>query len=289
MITNFKNTNTNKNILIKSILSAIIFIQLIGISVQVKAETNQTADLIIGQEQSASKLIVSLCVKSTSGKITLANVSNWLQYDKNSLSPESSIVEKGAYGNSNNGYSALKWQKVQGVEDKYTLSLGFNGDGQTSGQSGIEMQSSTPELFGKVGFDIVGNSKSIKLDKNLYYSIENPKAPVTMNIKNIAGDCRIGITSLPNPIEKISDQVQTISVNKNQAQDNITNYDTSTTKLSIQNEIESQKSNLNQSQLNYDSVRTGGINLSFFYIIISIIATLIYKTLKKSKIKYFKI
>jgi hypothetical protein len=259
----------------------------IGVSLHVSAQDTQNADLIIGQEQSGSNLEVSLCLKSTSGKITIANVSNWLQYDKNSLTP-GVIIEKGVYGNSTDGYGALKWQKVQGAEDKYTLSLGFSGDVQTPGQSGIQMQSNSPELLAKVNFNVIGNNKNIKLDSVKYYSTENASAPISLNIKNVEGDCRTSIIPSSNPIEQTNKPSNTNDTITNQIQNNSGSNNT-TSKLSIQNETNLQASNFNRQQPDYDSVRTGGVNLNFVYILIFIITTLIYKTLKNNKINYFKV
>lgn len=282
----YKNTKILNNAKIY-FFSTLIFTSLLlmGFSLNASAVDSQNADLIIGQEQSGSNLEVSLCVKAISGKITLANVSNWLQYDKNSLTP-GTIIEKGVYGNNTDGYSALKWQKVQGTEDKYTLNLGFNGDSQTPGQSGIQMRSNSPELFGKVGFNIIGNNKTIKLDKSIYYSTENSTVPVSMNIKNVEGDCKTSILPSSNPIEQVTKQSQPNSTN--QIQNNLSNNNIVSSKSPLSSENNLQKPNLIQPQSDYESVRTGGLNNNFILAIIFLITSFIYVSFSGNKVKYFK-
>jgi hypothetical protein len=256
-------------------------------SIPASAQDNQNADLIIGQQQSGSNLEVSLCVKSNSGKITLANVSNWLQYDKNSLTP-GAITEKGVYGNNTNGYSSLKWQQVGGVYNKQTLSLGFNGDSQTPGQSGIQMQSSSPELLGKVGFNVIGNNKAIKLDKAIYYSTENASVQVSVNIKNVDGDCRTSTLPSTNPIEQPKDLNLSGKTNNVSIQNSLNSDNPASINPSTLNQTNSQNIYSTQLQSDYESIRTGGLNVSSIFIITILILTIFYVRFRIKKIVYFK-
>lgn len=281
MSTNHKNKTTlYKTTIYFYSMFLSIGIVLAGVSIQVSAQDSQNVDLIIGQQQSGSNLDVSLCVKSTSGKITLGNVSNWLQYDKSSLVP-GNLIEKGVYGNNTNGYSALKWQQVLGSYNKYTLGLTYNGDSQTPGQSGIQMQSNSPELFGKVNFDIIGSNKTIKLDKALYYSTENSTVPITISVKNVEGDCLKSTQPSSNPIVQTIEQSNPIPINQNTS----TADNTVTAKLPTLDKTNTSKTQL---QSDYESVRTGGLNNNSIYIVIFLISSLVCISINNSKIKYLK-
>ena len=200
--------NLNNNI--KKISIAIFTLMVLGISMLsvptlISPQKTKLADasgpnssnLIIGKTDIGSSVELSVCVQATPGPIHLANASTWFQFDTLSLSPTANtFIQKGQYGNSNNGYGALKWQEVAGTQNgslnAYSMSLVYSGDGVTPGLAGLPM-ATTPELFGKVSFTKVSGStasSSINLIKNIFYSTENSTAAINQTVSYVNGDCR---------------------------------------------------------------------------------------------------
>lgn len=155
-----------------------------------------TSNLIIGTTQTANALELSVCVQATPGPLHLANVSTWFRYNTLALTPTANtFVQKGQYGNSNNGYGALKWQQVAGTQngssDTFTMSLVYSGDGVTPGLAGLPM-ATTPELFGRVSFAKIPMSTastSLDLVKNVFYSTESPSTAINQTVSYVNGDC----------------------------------------------------------------------------------------------------
>lgn len=184
-----------------------------------------TSNLIIGTTDNGTTIDVSVCLQATPGPIHITNSSVWLKFDPTALTTTTGAITKGQYGNSNNGYGALKWQEVSGtltpISDVYTISLVYSGDGVTPGQSGLLM-STTPELFGKISFTKVAGSTSsttVQLTKNLFYSTENPNTTIVQTVSNVTGDCRgvvtTGSSSSSSSVSNLasSSSVSSVSVN----------------------------------------------------------------------------
>jgi hypothetical protein len=195
-----------------------------SVSNQPSVNGSNNGDLIIGTVDNGTNIELSVCVKATPGPLHLTNVSNWFQFDPTALTPSASILEKGVYGNSNNGYGQLKWQQVAGAStsnsDTYSLRLDFSGDGVSVGQTGIAMATSAPELYGKLKFDVINGlgDIAINLIKNKYFTIENPNTEISQAVKYINGDCRATTTQLassslinPSVVSSLSSIVNTSS------------------------------------------------------------------------------
>jgi hypothetical protein len=164
---------------------------------------NNTGDLIIGKTDVGNGIEVSVCVKATNGPLHLTNVSHWMEFDNSAFVPSSTILEKGAYGNSNNGYAPLKWTAVQplpvppSTAESWSLQLNFIGDVNVPGSNGILMSNTSPELYGKVRFDKIPGSTGtqyISLRKNVYTTREFPTTAIIQNVTNVVGDCRTSTT-----------------------------------------------------------------------------------------------
>jgi hypothetical protein len=190
---------------------------------QAGAAGPNTGDLIIGTKDTGNAVELSVCVKATLGPFRLSQVSNWFKFDPTVLTPTpATFLEKGQYGNTVvglNGYSPIKWQEVAGTfnnttlpnSDTFTMSLAYGGDPATPGLAGLFMNTSAPELFGRVSFTKVPNatgSTAINMVKNQFFTIENGIALIQQVI-SVTGDCRnsvcpVNTTSLngyiaPNP------------------------------------------------------------------------------------------
>jgi hypothetical protein len=193
------------------ILSTLVNSNLQSLNQSASAAAPNTGDLIIGKVDTGTAIEVSVCVKATDGPIRVTNVSLWLGFDNAALTttptvstagsvvPNGSLIEKGQYGNGNNGYSNLKWEQVQPAPvvpstiDQYTLRLNFIGDANVAGSNGLLMNSTTPELYGKVRFNkVTGSTAStaISLNKNQFLSVENTTTPVIQTVTNVTTDCR---------------------------------------------------------------------------------------------------
>jgi hypothetical protein len=154
------------------------------------------SNLIIGTKDTGSDIELSVCVQATPGPIHLANVSTWFEFNTSALATTTNtFIQKGQYGNSNNGYGTLKWQQVAGAQngsyDTYTMSLVYSGDGETPGLAGLPM-STSPELFGRVNFTKVPSSTAstaLNLVKKIFYSTENTSRAISQNVSYVNGDC----------------------------------------------------------------------------------------------------
>jgi hypothetical protein len=164
------------------------------------AQATPAADLIIGTVDTGTQIEMSVCIKATAGTFHLTNVSHWVQFNNTALTPvpSSTFIEKGAYGGSN-GYGPLKWQQLLPAPvlpdplESWTLRLDFLGDGVTPGQQGVVVQSTAPELYGKVKFNKIPNStasKNLSLTSNRYLTFENSSAPLAQTVYNVGLDCR---------------------------------------------------------------------------------------------------
>jgi hypothetical protein len=193
------------------VLSTLVNSNLQSLNQSASAAAPNTGDLIIGKVDTGTAIEVSVCVKATDGPIRVTNVSLWLGFDNAALTttptvstagsvvPNGSLIEKGQYGNGNNGYSNMKWEQVQPAPvapstiDQYTLRLNFIGDANVAGSNGLLMNSTTPELYGKVRFNkVTGSTASttISLNKNQFLSVENTTTPVIQTVTNVTTDCR---------------------------------------------------------------------------------------------------
>ena len=202
--------NNTKKISFGIFMVAVLSASILSISALVSPQNSQAAqaslggvtadsNLIIGTNDTGNSIELSVCVQATPGPIHLANVSTWFQFDTSKLTPTAgTFLQKGQYGNSNNGYGALKWQEVAGTQngtlDNYSMSLVYSGDGVTPGVAGLQM-STAKELFGKVSFAKsagFNGSSAINLVKNIYYSTENSTSPISQTISYVTGDCTSG-------------------------------------------------------------------------------------------------
>jgi hypothetical protein len=261
-----------------------------------------SGELIIGKTDAGSAIDISVCVRATDVPIHLTNVSTWLQFDNSVLRPNASILEKGVYGNGNNGYANMKWEQVQPAPvapstlDQYTLRLDFIGDAKIAGSNGIAMQTSK-ELFGTVKFDKIAGatgSQDINLTRKRYMSIQSPLVPITQNVIFVEGDCRTSdkvmvqplsnAKSTNNPIAKFLETVtqavmptNTPATTQESKEQNSTDY--SYTDVAPQSDVAE----------SYDSIRSGGFSPVALFALITIVASAIVfykKTLTKKLLEY---
>jgi hypothetical protein len=203
MSTQSQTNNNIKQIALGIFTLSIIAVSLLSLSGLIVPQKSKLADasgpntsnLIIGTSDIGNAVELSVCLQSTPGPIHITNASTWFQFDTSAFTTTAGAITKGQYGNSNNGYGALKWQQVAGAQngtsDMYTMSLAYFGDGITPGLAGLPM-SSTPELFGKVTFAKavgVSNPNPINLFKNIFYSTENISTPIVQTVSYVNGDC----------------------------------------------------------------------------------------------------
>jgi hypothetical protein len=172
-----------------------------------QAATPNTANLIVGTKDTGTAVELTVCLQATDGPIHIANSSAWFSYDSAALTPNSTILEKGQYGNATNGYGLLKWQEVLGsTTPAYSLNLGYNSDFGTG-----SLMTTTPELFAKVSFNKVSGATAstaitVVNNKNVFYSTENLLTPIVQTISNVVGDCRgsVAVTSSSSSTSSLS-------------------------------------------------------------------------------------
>ena len=219
-----KNQNYISKIAICTFIVAIITISFLSLSyfsnnsqqklanAAIPPLPSKSSNLIIGTSDTGSAIELSLCVQATPGPINLANVSSWFQFDSSSLTTvANSILEKGQYGNSNNGYGPLKWQEVLGSQSgnlkTYSMRLDYT---DLTGGMGLPM-STSKELFGKVSFVKTGSYSSINLVKNQFFSTANASVPLDQEISYVSGDCRTSTVVITQSSTQLSSSLATPS------------------------------------------------------------------------------
>jgi hypothetical protein len=248
--------NTNKNF--KKISICLFTLAVIGTTILLasnfitpqrakfaNASGPNTSNLIIGTNETNSAIELSVCVQATPGPIHLANVSTWFQFNTAALNPTANtFIQKGQYGNGNNGYGVLKWQQVAGTQngtsDTYTMSLVYSGDGVTPGLAGLPM-TTTPELFGKVNFAKVSGSTAstgINLVKNIFYSTETPSTAISQTVSYVSGDCLTSTTVITQSSSStVSSNTNSIATNSSSSTSSSQNISSSVATVSSVNAV----------------------------------------------------
>lgn len=159
------------------------------------SQSAPTANLVIGQVDNGDSIDVSVCIQSTSGTQRLSDVSTWLNFQNNQLSPVPTIQEFGRF-HAGNGYGQLRWQQVLPAptngqtSENWTLRIDFIGDGVTPGSNGLAISTTSPELVGRVRFNkLNSNPQAITLNRANYYSLESGADELQLTVQNVNVVC----------------------------------------------------------------------------------------------------
>ena len=275
---------------------------LIGLTAFAQNSGLNTSNLIIGKTETSTSIELSVCIQATPGPLNLGNVSTWFEFDSTLLSTTTNtFLEKGQYGNGNNGYGLLKWQEVLGSQNgtlkTYTMRLDYSD--LTSG-AGLLM-STNKELYGKVSFvkSIATENPAVNLTKNQFFTTQNPNIPIVQQIAYVNGDCRstppnqtavsngggvIVINNVStNSIVKPKIQNDSIAIDKAVIQkvDPIPIRETTTPQSIIITNNSPEQTKI-QNQSDYQSVRTGGLNSLLIFIMITVAFTSVMITIKSN-------